>query len=950
MKIKDFRKIITRMMLPVISSWIILLSLTAQEEFSYSLEDPIPFDQQIEKGRFDNGLTYYIRINQKPEKRAQFWLVVNAGSILEDEDQLGLAHFTEHMAFNGTKHFAKHEIVDYLESIGMQYGPEINAYTSFDETVFMLQVPTDSLLLIETAFQILEDWARYISFEEEEVEKERGVVIEEWRLGRGADGRMLDKQLPVILKGSHYADRRPIGKKEVIETFQVETVKKFYTDWYRPDLMAVIAVGDFDKDYIKELINKHFGQIPVVTKARSRESYVVPDHKETLFAIATDPEAASTIVSVYYKMDPEPDKDINDYRRILIERLNIRMMNNRFYELLNQPDPPFLFGASLHTSLVRVKDLYLLGAYVREDGINRGLEALLTEAERVKKYGFTNSELDRTKNQLLNELEKFYNEKDKTESQAFADEYSRNFLEGEPVPGIEFEFVAARELLPGIGLEEVNGLIDQWMTDENRVLLINAPEKTDLIIPSEGELLALLDRVRKVEIEPYEDQVSDIPLVENIPEPGRIIHEKIIKKINVTEWTLSNGCKVILKPTDFKNDEIQFYAFSPGGTSLISDEKYMSAKSASDIISLSGLGEFDLNTLNKKVADKVVSVFPFINELNEGLVGNTTPKDIETLFQLVYLYMTAPRKDRDAFISYQTRMKGFIQNRSADPESAFYDTVMVTMAQYHPRVKPWSEELLNELDLETTYGFYKERFADASDFTFLFVGNFEMDKIKSLILTYLGGLPAIKREESWKNIGIRLPEGIIEKTVFRGIEPKSVVSIIFSGTMEWSREENYYLKSMAGMLDIKLREVLREEMGGTYDVSVSSSADLYPVQKYKVNIFFGCDPRRVEELIQTVFQVLDSLKKEGPEEIYITKVRETQTRSYEISLKENRFWINNLQNYYFTGRNPELILEYPGLVKTLSSEAIRKTANKYLNMDNYVRVVLMPEKNQADPQ
>jgi len=399
----------------------------------------------------------------------------------------------------------------------------------------------------------------------------------------------------------------------------------------------------------------------------------------------------------------------------------------------------------------------------------------------------------------------------------------------------------------------------------------------------------------------------------------------------------------VLKPTDFKNDEIQFYAFSPGGTSLISNDKYISARSASDIISLSGLGDFDLNSLNKKIADKVVSVFPYINALNEGFVGNSTPKDLETLFQLVYLYMTAPRKDNAAFLSYQSRMKGFIQNRSADPESAFYDTVMVTMAQYHPRVRPWSEELLNELDLETTYSFYIERFADASDFTFLFVGNFETEKIKPLILSYLGGLPSINRKESWQDTGIRPPAGKIEKTVFRGIEPKSRVSIIFSGPMKWSREENYNLRSMTGVLDIKLREVVREEMSGTYGVSVSSSTNFYPVPEFRINISFGCDPDRVEELTQSVFQVLDTLKINGPEEIYITKIRESQMRSYEINLKENNFWINNLQNYYFTGRNPELILEYPKLVKILSAEMIKETAKKYLDMNNYIQVELMPE-------
>jgi len=930
-----------------ISLVVILVALSSITPLkSQDLSGPIPFHPDVLTGQFENGLTYYIMENQKPENRAQFWLVVNAGSILEDDDQQGLAHFTEHMAFNGTEHFAKHEIIDYLEAIGMQFGPEINAYTGFDETVYMLQVPTDSMELVYTALDILEDWSRYITFEGEESDKERGVIIEEWRTGRGADGRMRDKQLPVIFQGSKYADRLPIGKKEILETFDHETIRRFYSDWYRPDLMALIAVGDFEKNEMKKLVAKHFESIPAKENPRDRMLVSVPGHDETLFAIATDPEATSTSISVYYKMDPVEHRSIDDYRNLLIERLNIRMMNNRLYELLNQPEPPFLFGMTIQSSMVRSMDIYMLGAAVKEDAIIPGLEALLIEAERVKQFGFTQTELDRTKTQLLRDLEQSYNERDKSQSSIFARECRDHFLEGEPMPGIEFEFGIAGKLLKDISLDEVNELIGVWMKNEDRVVVVGAPEKESLTIPGEKELLALLDQMEELEVEPYQDMVSDEPLVSALPEPASIIEEKRFDQIDVTEWTLSNGVKVVLKPTDFKNDELQFYAFSPGGTSLLNTEQHRAVKGTQDIIYLSGISDFDLNDMNKKISEKIVTVFPFIDELSEGLVGNCAPADMETMFQLIYLYVTAPRKDITAYQSYLTRMKGFIQNRSADPESAFYDTIMVTMAQYHPRKQPWTEEVLDAIEYEEVWSFYLDRFSDASDFTFFFVGNFNLEEIKPFINTFLGGLPSVNREETWKDVGIKLPEGVIEKEVYKGIEEKGKVRITFSGPVEWTAENNYLIRSMASVLDIKLREVIREDLSGTYGVSVSSGVSLYPREEFRLNISFDCNPDRIDELSSSVFLVLDSLKTEGPDDIYITKVTETQLRSYEIQLKENGFWLSALNNYYFRGHDPELILKYPQRVKSLTPEKIQKTASKYLDMNNYVKVVLLPEKKE----
>ncbi len=908
----------------------------------------IPVDSAIVHGEFSNGLTYYIRENRKPENRVQLWLVLNAGSVLEDEDQLGLAHFTEHMAFNGTKHFAKQEIINYLESVGMKFGPEINAFTSFDETVYMLQLPTDSAEVVEKGFQILADWAQHLSFDPEEVDKERGVVIEEWRLGRGAEMRILDKQLPVIFKDSRYAERLPIGKVEIIENFEHETLKRFYSEWYRPDLMAVIVVGDFDAGEMSELIGKYFEKIPAAAEPRERILYKVPDHGETLFALATDPEATNTMLSVYYKTDVLPEKTAVDFRRMLIEQLFTRMLNIRLYELLNQADPPFLYAYVSSSNMVRTKNINSLNVAVKEDGIMRGLETILIEASRVEQHGFTQSELDRTKTWLLRRVEKAYRERDKTESVRFAAEYMRHFLEDEPIPGIAYEYLAASILLPEIKLEEVNDMVEKWLAKTNRVVLLSAPEKEDVMIPGEQALLSVFADVGQKEILPYEDAVTDLPLMETLPAAADIIQEVEQEDLGITTWKLSNGICVILKPTDIKNDEVLFQGFSPGGHSLAATDDYRSARAASEIIKLSGVGEFDLNALNKKLTGKVVSVFPFINELTEGITGSASPDDMETMFQLVYLYLNRPRKDIEAYQSYKTRMEGFIENRSGSPEAAYYDTIMVTMAQYHPRSRPWSVSLLDEIDPEVSYNFYLERFEDLDDLTFVLVGKFDTDSIRPLILQYLGSLPGTDREESWEDTGIYPPEGLIKKTIYRGQEEKSHVSLIFTGEHPWSREANYALSSMTSVMRIKLREVLREDMSGTYGTRIGASLSLYPREEYRITVSFGCEPARVDELTEAIFQVIDSVRVFGPDISYIDKVKETQRRSFETQLEQNRFWLSNLVAYAIREHDPALILAYPELIKTLDPGMVQDAAKTFFNKENFVQVVLKPEVPQEE--
>jgi len=572
-----------------------------------------------------------------------------------------------------------------------------------------------------------------------------------------------------------------------------------------------------------------------------------------------------------------------------------------------------------------------------------GLEALLVEAERVARHGFTASELERQKMDLLRQIERDYEERLKTESMHYADEYILHFLADEPIPGIEYEYKLYQQYLPGIQMGEVNHLAREWLTDRNRVILVNIPEKRGFRVPAEASLLAIFDAVEAKTIDPYYDAVSAEPLVAEAPKPAAIVAEETIEELGLHKWKLANGVRVLLKPTDFKNDEILFTAYSDGGTSLISDEDYIAGLTTAAVISDGGLGAFNRVELRKRLAGKMAGVSPFIGELREGLSGSASPQDVETMFQLIYLYFTEPRKDSTAFLAYREQLRGILENKSASPDAAFQDTIQVTMSQYHHRRRPWSLELLEEMDLEKSYAFYKDRFADASDFTFVLIGNFDLDGIRPLVRTYLGGLPTLNRAESWKDVGVEPPVGVITKKLHKGMEAKSLTRIILTGPFEWSRRNRYELGSMAQVLRIKLREILREDLGGTYGVSVWAAPSHYPDERYRLTANFGCAPERVQELTEVVFEQIDSLKTYGTTMKYLTKVKETQRRERETSLKENHFWLSILETYDYHGEDFLDILKYDDLVDGLSLEAIQNAAQRYLSIANYVQVTLYPE-------
>ena len=922
----------------------LLITSPAVSQQAYKPGDLLTIDPAITYGKFDNGLTYYIKVNKKPEKRAELRLAVKTGSVMEDDDQLGLAHFCEHMAFNGTKSFPRNEIINLLEKEGVRLGPDVNAYTSFDQTVYMLQIPTDSAALIEKAFRILEEWASAVTYDEKEIDKERGVVIEEWRLGRGASMRVLDKHLPKLLYNSQYAKRFVIGKKEVLEKAPYETLRRFYRDWYRPELMAVAVVGDFDKSTMEKLIKDHFSKLTNKMPARERTKYTLPDHAETLVSVATDKELPGASVQMYFKRTARVEKTAGDYRESMIGQLYDGMFNNRLQERMQKPNPPFIYGMGMDTRWLSNAQTYLLMAQVKENSILDGLEYLLTEANRVRQFGFTASELERQKAEQLRSYESMNKERDKTESRNYADEFIRNFLQDELIPGIEVEYNLNKQFLPGVTLEEVNKLAELRMKPGNQVIAVSAPEKEGVKIPAETDILAVLKNVQTKKLEAYVDNVSTKPLIATPPKPGKVVSERKIESLGVTEWKLSNGAVAVLKPTDFKNDEILFSAYSNGGTSLASDPDYMSASIASQLVNMCGVGDFDAVALTKMNAGKVVSVSPMVSSLSEGFSGNASPKDLETLFQLTYLYATAPRRDTSAYGAFMARVKASLQNMAASPEKAFQDTIGVTMAQYHYRARPVTPKLVEEVNLDRALSFYKDRYADASDFIFFFVGSFELDKIKPLVEQYLASLPSLNRKETWRDVGVFYPKGVINKEVYRGVEPKSSIMIQFTGPFEWSQQNRYDFSSLLELVNIKLREVVREEKSGTYGIRASGAPSLYPRKEYSVSVSWGCDPARVDELVKIVMQQLDSLKIRKIDQVYIDKVKEIQRRNQEVSKKENRFWLSQFRAYYANGEDPEKILMYDKFIDNLSTDAIQSAAKTYFDTKNVVKVVLLPEK------
>ncbi len=908
-----------------------------------TLEQTLPVDPLITVGRLPNGLRYYIRENRQPQARAELRLVVNAGSVLEDDDQRGLAHFVEHMSFNGTLHFPRQDVGAFMQSLGMRFGAHVNANTSFDETVYHLQIPTGNPAVIDRSLLILEDWAHHVSFDPVEIDKERGVILEEWRLGLGANERIQDAQFPILLKGSRYAERLPIGEPEIIRNVDHDRLKQFYADWYRPDLMAVVAVGDFDKSTIEAKIRTRFGSIPAAASPKPRPAYAVPDQAGTVYSVITDPEATNTRISVSSKMAARPQVSIGAYRQHMVERLFGAMLSRRLAEIAQVPNAPFLRARSGRGLFVRTEEVTTLEALVARGSVERGLAALFTEVDRVARFGFTATELNREKLNLQRGLQQAVIEKDKSASGPLADEFVRNFIQEEPIPGIVYEYGLNQRFLPEITLAEVNALATDWMPDHNRLVAITAPEKDRPSLPTEVQLAAVIDATSRAPLTAYVDTIGTQPLLARLPSAGAVATTSINDALGITEWRLSNGVRVVLKPTTFKQDEILFRAVSPGGTSLASDQDFIPAATASMVVAQGGLGGLSRIDLEKVLAGTTAFVRADIGETEEGLRGGASSKDLEAMFQLVYLTFTTPRADPVAFGVLTDQLRVTLANHLATPDTVFDEALAAALSQNHLRAQPLTPARLTEMNLDKSVAFYKDRFGDASDFIFVFVGSFDLATMKPLVERYLGSLPALYRNETPKDVGMRSPAGVVQKQVTSGIAPRSQVSIVFSGLFENDEMHRVVARTMGDTLAGNLQARLREELGGTYGVRVDTNFTKRPRPEYRLTMSFACDPARTESLVKSAFEVIDEFKRIGPAERQVADARAALMRDFETNSRRNAYLLNRIVFKYAYGEDVDDVLDMRPFYDRLTVPILRDAARTYLDTSRYVQVTLLPE-------
>ncbi|MBB3222466.1 M16 family metallopeptidase [Pseudoduganella umbonata] len=907
--------------------------------------DTLPVAPHVKVGKLPNGLTYYIQRNGRPEKRLELRLVVKAGSILEDEDQLGLAHFTEHMAFNGSTHFKRHELVSYLQSIGVKFGRDLNAYTSFDQTVYMLPIPTDSKEAVEKGFLVLEDWASGITFNDEDIESERGIVLEELRMGKGASDRMNQVLYPKLFNGSRYAERLPIGKADVLRTFKPEAIRRFYRDWYRPDLMAVMVVGDIDPAEAEKLVKAHFGKLKNPANARPREYAAIPERKTDEGLVITDREAPADVLYIRYPIVPQPeDPTYAGYRRDLVEKLYGAMLSQRIMELTQQADPPFIQGGSGTGKVVRGYRSFSATALLGKGGHVPAINALVQEGERARQFGFTASELDRAKKTMLRNYERMYAERDKTDSAAFVAEYIRNFLEGEPMPGMQNEYAYAQALVPGITLEEVNAAVRAAIPSDDKKLVILMGALKDRAPPTGTELLAAIDQAHRQTVTAREDKAYASSLLDKPPAPGRIVAEQENKALGTTELTLSNGVKVVLKPTDFRNDQVLMSAVRFGGQSLFGDADIFNARYASALAAQMGALNYSPADLQKVLAGKSVSAGATLSDLSDNVSGSAGSADIETLLQLIHVKLTQPRRDEMLFNSFIARQRDMARNALARPEAEFSDTVRTTLYGDHPRVArtPRPEDF-DKVQLDRVQQIYRERFASAKGMTFYFVGSVDAAKLKPLLATYLATLPVGDIPVAYRDTGVRPVRGVVKKEVRRGKEPKSNVSITFTGDAAFSQAEQLRMQALVEVLNIKLTEVLREQLGLIYGGGASGGVGKLPYPNYSVALALPCGPENVDRVIAAAFAEIRKLQENGPAAADLAKVKQSWLTSHRRALRENAFWIGQLQAAQLNGFAPESILGFEERAAAVTPADVQAAAQRYFDFDNYVQVVLYPE-------
>lgn len=908
---------------------------------------PIAMDPALRYGILPDGLTYYIRHNETTKQRADFYIVQNVGAILEEDNQNGLAHFLEHMAFQGTKNFPDKLIINYLESVGVKFGANINAYTSIDETVYNLDaVPTYRWGIVDSALLVLHDWSGFLTLDGGEIDKERGVIREEWRTRNKANRRMWTASLPILYPNSQYAKRNVIGDTAIINNFKYDTLRAYYHKWYRPDQQAIIIVGDVNVDSVEQRIKTMFADIPKRINPVPRPIYPIADNKEPIVALITDPEAKETHIDIDYRHAPLPDRvkaSQQGYFISVMQNLVTSMLNDRLDEVTQEANSPFAGAASAYGELVKSRDAFSLYVVPTDGKENAAFDRLLKEAERARRYGFTQSELDRAKADMLSNYEKAYNERNKNENNSYVQEYKRNFLDFEPIPGIEWEYATVENMLPHISIEDVNKMLQsQFFGEENITIEINGPEKLKTIF-DKNKVANDVKEMKNLNVTAYVDKVVNQPLVNKTPKAGKINKTTYNKSLGYTQWTLSNGMKVVLKKTDFKQDEVELYAFSNGGLSLEDKvAKLPSAMLASSIVENNGLGNFNAVALRKALAGKIASVNPRISTYDHGLSGSSSVKDFQTMMQLCYLYFTGVRKDDTGYNSIISQYRTALINRAVDPNSAFGDSVNVTVSNHNSRTMPFDTAQLNKVNQADALAFFRLCFSNPANFTVVIVGNIDEQTMKSDILTYLGGLKTGKNPGRWIDRNIRVPKGKVENHFSKELTiTKASNFIYYSGEMEPTLQNRLNIQAVKNILGLRYLESLREKEGGTYGVSTRAGISKTPIQQAYLQMSFETDPKMENVLLPMIQSEIDTILAKGPLTNDLQKTKEIMLKNHKESIRENDYWQSVLSTYLQDGYDYET--DYESAVNAITAESIKTTLSKIMNQGNRIEVVMMPK-------
>ena len=919
-------------------------TILSQDTLAWS--SPLPFDKDVKVGKLKNGFTYYIRKNTEPEKRVTMYLGVKVGSILEKEEERGLAHFLEHMNFNGLKHFPKNELVDYLQKAGVRFGSDLNAYTGFNETVYQLPIPSDDPELLKNGLQVMRDWAQDALLSSDEIDKERGIIMEEMRGGRGASQRMQEQMLPVLLNGSLYSNRLPIGTEEVVMGFKHQLIRDFHQRWYRPDLQSIIIVGDIDPQQMEKEVVRLFSDMKVVKKPAERKQFGIDLLNKNQFKVITDPEMPQTVARILIKHPKSEVKSVGDYRTSLIKGVFNQVINARLREISQKPDAPFLQAFVSVDGVLDVFDAMTLVAVPKPNQLEASIQTVYRELKRFEQFGITESEFQRAIAMYSKSNEMAYHVRDKVKSDTYVNNYLGHFLRGEAAMSIEQDYQLTKQLLPSLTLKEVEAIGNKYYAETNRDIIIMGPEKDKDKMPDEAIVNNWLGSVNKETLTAYEDQVSDLPLLSKEPVKGTIKSVKAIDAIGSKELTLSNGVKVILKPTTFKNDQILISAFSEGGHSLYDDKDYFNASNAAGIVNSSGVGQLNAVEIRKYLAGKNVGISPYISERFEGVSGSTDKEGLKTAFELIHAYFTEPRLDEDIFQGIIAKTIASMENRESEPRFVFQTAINKALYGDNIRKNNASPEQIKSISKERTLEIFKERFADASGFTFTIVGSFNEEDLKPYLEQYLASLPSSNKPEEARDLKILPPAKGVEVVVNKGKEAKAQVSLAFLGDYTYNDDENINMDALESVLSIKLLERLREDESGVYGTGASASYSKFPTGRYSFNIGFGTSLDKYQSLINSALDEINKIKKNGPTQVDLDKFIIEKTRQYELDLKENNYWLGEISGAYRLKEDPTATLKYLEKLKKVNISSVKAVAEKYLKEDKLFKFILLPEETK----